>query len=279
MIIRVRATVATWRVEVSGPEASVQELMHAIALAKNVSVDCQSLSSDAAGKHVLSGASTLAQSGLGAPGSMVYLRVSGVELAPEGNLDAMDGMRGAPRRRIGADGAIVTAGYDEFTSAKGFRPGMSALRDMKKQWTLTQFLELDDQFNFPIKRQEKTPEPRRHGQTTSRAAPTWYRPPWRGLVYGPSTRTIEAGPSSMVPRVWSPETGPLHGPARRAALPTVSLRGPSRRAIRRALSNVPRYSPSLRARRLRALSTGPLYVPFYEISRQAPIRGLRDGPS
>jgi hypothetical protein len=31
---------------------------------------------------------------------------------------------------------------------QGFRPGMPKLRDMKKSWTLTDFLEMDDQFVF-----------------------------------------------------------------------------------------------------------------------------------
>lgn len=37
----------------------------------------------------------------------------------------------------------------------GFRPGMPRLRDLKNNWTLTDFLEMDERFVFKIKKQEE----------------------------------------------------------------------------------------------------------------------------
>ena len=66
-----------------------------------------------------------------------------------------EGVKGAGRVKIGADGNIVSTEYDDYCSNKGFRPGQAALGDIKKSWTLTDFLLMDDEYNFKIKRQEK----------------------------------------------------------------------------------------------------------------------------
>ena len=59
----------------------------------------------------------------------------------------------APSRAITRDGTIVqkegVEGGDD-----GFRPGMMSLRSMKKHWTLTEFVELDNKFVHKLKRQE-----------------------------------------------------------------------------------------------------------------------------
>ncbi|KAH8062404.1 hypothetical protein JL722_3322 [Aureococcus anophagefferens] len=137
MIVRVRCSQGTWRIEIPGPSSRIGELKAAIEAQKSVASDAQVLSAEPSGAAPLDDGATLEACGLGANGSMVFLAVA------------------ADRRDdIGADGSIVATEYDDYTSAKGFRPGMAALGDIKKSWTLTDFLEMDDQFVFKVKRQE-----------------------------------------------------------------------------------------------------------------------------
>ena len=86
---------------------------------------------------------------------MVHLIVGEAVALPPPPQKEDRGIKGAARVKIGADGKITATEYDDYCSSKGFRPGQAALGDIKKAWTLTDFLEMDDQFNFKIKRQEK----------------------------------------------------------------------------------------------------------------------------
>ena len=54
----------------------------------------------------------------------------------------------------GADGKITATEYDDYCSSKGFRPGRRSGRH-QEGLDADGFLEMDDQFNFKIKRQEK----------------------------------------------------------------------------------------------------------------------------
>merc|ERR1719469_1688667 len=59
------------------------------------------------------------------------------------------------KRVIGADGSIQLVAVDNPHLAKaGFRDGMLPLRDMKMQWTLQEFMDMDDQFVFKIQPQK-----------------------------------------------------------------------------------------------------------------------------
>jgi nuclear protein localization family protein 4 len=59
-------------------------------------------------------------------------------------------VEGGPKK-INSDGSVVQS-YD---GTKGFRPGMRSLRSIKMNWTLGDFMEMDAEFEFKIKRQEK----------------------------------------------------------------------------------------------------------------------------
>ncbi len=48
-------------------------------------------------------------------------------------------------KKIAADGTIINKTYEEVAKERGFRPGMMSLRSMRMQWTLTDFVELDQQ--------------------------------------------------------------------------------------------------------------------------------------
>jgi nuclear protein localization family protein 4 len=58
-------------------------------------------------------------------------------------------------KKIQADGSIAAQTYEELSRKTGFRPGMMSLRSMKMKWTLADFMEMDNQFTFTMKRQEK----------------------------------------------------------------------------------------------------------------------------
>jgi len=156
MILRVRTKAGTWRIEVAGPQTRVADAKVAIEKDKSVQAGAQILSADPAGEKICADGATLADCGLGQNGAMCYLTVGDAVALPPPRASAQhEGVKGAGRVKIGADGNIVSTEYDDYCSNKGFRPGQAALGDIKKSWTLTDFLLMDDEYNFKIKRQEK----------------------------------------------------------------------------------------------------------------------------
>ena len=59
-------------------------------------------------------------------------------------------------KRISKDGNIVAAEYSSIANNNGFRPGMMPLRSIKMHWTLNEFVSMDSQFEYKIKRQESS---------------------------------------------------------------------------------------------------------------------------
>lgn len=60
------------------------------------------------------------------------------------------------RKKITKDGHIVSQDVESSLAQSGFRPGMLPLRSMKMQWTLNEFVALDEQFIYKVKAQEKS---------------------------------------------------------------------------------------------------------------------------
>lgn len=60
------------------------------------------------------------------------------------------------KKQITKDGQIVQQDISSTLKNSGFRPGMLPLRSMKMQWTLNEFIALDEQFEFKIKAQDKS---------------------------------------------------------------------------------------------------------------------------
>jgi len=151
MIIRVRSQVGTWRMEVASPATPIREIHDMIATQYAVPQHQQTLSLDQGGSQKLDPASTLQQNGLTANGSMLFLIL---------DKDAKPPASGAEKKtvatKIGADGSIVAQTYDDHVAKRGFRPGMAALGDMKKAWTLSEFQLMDAQYEFKLKRQGET---------------------------------------------------------------------------------------------------------------------------
>jgi len=59
-------------------------------------------------------------------------------------------------KTITKDGNIIAQEYQDKTNKKGFRKGMMALGDIKRHWTLADYLELDEKFVYKLKRQEES---------------------------------------------------------------------------------------------------------------------------
>lgn len=59
-------------------------------------------------------------------------------------------------KRITKEGNIVAQEYTSVSDKQGFRPGMMPLRSMKMQWTLNEFISLDEQFEYKLKVQDKS---------------------------------------------------------------------------------------------------------------------------
>jgi nuclear protein localization family protein 4 len=59
------------------------------------------------------------------------------------------------KKKITKDGQIIMQDTTSELQKSGFRPGMMPLRDMKMQWTLAEFVSLDEQFVYKIKAQDK----------------------------------------------------------------------------------------------------------------------------
>ena len=59
-------------------------------------------------------------------------------------------------KMITKDGHIIAQEYTASSKQKGFREGMMALGDIKRHWTLNDFLSLDEKFVFKLKRQEES---------------------------------------------------------------------------------------------------------------------------
>lgn len=170
MLIRVRSNVGVWRVDgLNEGTATTADVLAGIQTSRPNVVYEKPLSSDPACQSPLDSAQTLAQQGL-RHGSMVHCRVDpgscvDVTAAPTAAAQEDDNNNGdtamAPtsnmKRVIDKDGSIKLVPSNEVRREgddKGFRKGMLPLRDIKMAWTLNEFVAMDAQFEFKIKRQE-----------------------------------------------------------------------------------------------------------------------------
>lgn len=60
------------------------------------------------------------------------------------------------KRKVNADGNLEHVEYDDRIGKTGFRPGLKSLRDMKMHWTIGEFMRMDAEFEYKIKRQEES---------------------------------------------------------------------------------------------------------------------------
>ena len=146
MLIRVRSNVGVWRVDnLDEDSATVNDVMEGIAATRPDIVYEKQLSRDPACSAPLDPSKTLSEQKLG-HGSMIHCRVDPATCAES------SGQVGNMKKTIGKDGNIAMV--HDTNDKNGFRKGMMPLRDMKMQWTLNDFMVLDSQYEFKIKRQE-----------------------------------------------------------------------------------------------------------------------------
>lgn len=167
MIIRVQTNVGTWRVEnLSDDSATVESVLEGIALTRPNVVYEKDLCMDRECQNPLTPGTTLKSCGL-RHGSMLHTRVdpstcansaSGESSSNNNSSNGVQSSQSLTKRVIAHDGSIQLV-HDPNIGSKngdrGFRKGMAALRDMKMQWTLQEFVDMDERFVFKIKRQEE----------------------------------------------------------------------------------------------------------------------------
>eukprot|EP00614_Pseudopedinella_elastica_P008963 CAMPEP_0172609264 /NCGR_PEP_ID=MMETSP1068-20121228/29277_1 /TAXON_ID=35684 /ORGANISM="Pseudopedinella elastica, Strain CCMP716" /LENGTH=457 /DNA_ID=CAMNT_0013412751 /DNA_START=142 /DNA_END=1515 /DNA_ORIENTATION=- len=142
VMIRVRSQIGMWRFNGVDPSEPVIALQQRLESEKNIPIHQQSLSQDPSGQVLLSPEVPLANFGICSNGDVVHLRI-------DPNAEALvAGPAIVKKKKIGADGSIVAVDYFEQQKDKGFRPGMPRLRDIKNTWTLSDFLEMDEQFVY-----------------------------------------------------------------------------------------------------------------------------------
>lgn len=145
IILRVRTQVGTWRLEnvsLSDTIAQVKSRLEAEHLTEFLD---KPISKYPGGKDVLPLTSTVGSLGL-RNGDMIYASV---------NEEKTGVHETTHTARYIKDGNIVAKEYSQG-SQNGFRPGMMALKSMKMQWTLNDFISLDEQFVYRMKNPDKS---------------------------------------------------------------------------------------------------------------------------
>mmetsp|Transcript_10095 Transcript_10095/g.16654 ORF Transcript_10095/g.16654 Transcript_10095/m.16654 type:complete len:508 (-) Transcript_10095:12-1535(-) len=178
MIIRVRTNIGIWRVTIASPPSSIttQTILDTIAQTRPHVVYESPLSLDPKCSEPIDTSRPLCeQRGVQMrDGLMIYCKVDASTCAENtvGNTksnntstttsggDELPSSSANTKRIIDKDGCIkLIHTTDESNPNKadlGFRKGLMPLRDIKKSWTLNEFTQMDDKFNFKIKRQEKS---------------------------------------------------------------------------------------------------------------------------
>lgn len=170
MIIRVRSNVGVWRIEGLDQATSTGETILAEIAKTRPHVSYEKpLSRDPACQEPLDLGINLTSNGL-KHGAMIHCRVdpstcatsdAPLTAAAAGEIEAGTGVpqdSSNMKRIIDKDGQIKLIPSDNIrksTDDRGFRRGMMPLRDIKMAWTLNEFVAMDSQFVFKIKRQEQ----------------------------------------------------------------------------------------------------------------------------
>jgi nuclear protein localization protein 4 homolog len=153
MLIRVRTNVGLWRVDgLDDGAATIIDVRKHISISRpDVKFESPFSTEPQCQRNFVDESIPLSRQGFG-HGSMIYCRVD-----PSSCAEANTGVQPSNclRKVIGKDGNIQMVQTTTLDESKGFRKGMMPLRDMKMSWTLNDFIELDSQYEFKIKRQEE----------------------------------------------------------------------------------------------------------------------------
>ena len=146
LILRIRTQLGTWRVNNINETDTLDTIRKRVESEHRTDLQGRPFTLDALGTNALDDLLTVNQAKL-SNGDFLYAMVdetkTGVHEA------AVAG------RRITKEGNIVAQEYSSLADQTGFRPGMMPLRNMKMQWTLKDFIELDEQFQYKMVDQNK----------------------------------------------------------------------------------------------------------------------------
>lgn len=133
MIVRVRTQIGTWRLKDVQEGDTIGVLRDRLEREHATDLQGRPLTRDAAASEPLADHLTVRAAGLD-NGAMLYALVDD------------DGVheQAKAKRAIAKDGTIVAMQYSASAARAGFRPGMLPLRSMKMQWTLNDFISLDE---------------------------------------------------------------------------------------------------------------------------------------
>lgn len=135
IIIRVRTQLGTWRLQNVSPSDTLGSLRVRLETEHRTDLEGRSFTLDPGGSKPLADDLTVSKADL-SNGTMIYAMI---DVAHTIFCDVAHPIM----KTIAKDGTIVaTEGPDD---SKGFRHGMPSLRDMKMQWTLNQFIAMDEQ--------------------------------------------------------------------------------------------------------------------------------------
>mmetsp|Transcript_29141 Transcript_29141/g.38327 ORF Transcript_29141/g.38327 Transcript_29141/m.38327 type:complete len:447 (+) Transcript_29141:71-1411(+) len=158
MIVRIRSPVGVWRISDVSADSTVEELLNKISAGHKLQLTAEEIGGcplrmeNAMGRP---GTPVTGLGGLGATlgslgvqnGSLLFLEL------PQDRLTVHEESQVA--KKITADGKIEVQTFEDRSKRVGFRPGMMALRSMKMQWTLNDFMLLDGQFTYKMTRQKE----------------------------------------------------------------------------------------------------------------------------
>jgi nuclear protein localization family protein 4 len=146
MIVRIRTQLGTWRLKEVQSTDSIGTLRQRVEEEHMTDLCGRPLTRDPAGLEALPNELTVAAAKVG-NGDMLYAMID----------EAKTGVHelAKTKRSITKDGNIIALDYHSNAAQTGFRPGMLPLKSMKMQWTLNEFMSLDEQFIYKMKRQDE----------------------------------------------------------------------------------------------------------------------------
>lgn len=135
LTIRVRTQLGTWRLLNVNPSDTLGDLRLRLETEHRTDLEGRSFTLEPGGGRPLADDMTINIANL-SNGEMIYAMIDVAQTL-------LNDVSHPMLKTIAKDGTIVvTEGSDD---SKGFRRGMPALRDMKMQWTLNQFISMDEQ--------------------------------------------------------------------------------------------------------------------------------------
>ncbi|KAA0175078.1 hypothetical protein FNF27_03376 [Cafeteria roenbergensis] len=144
-LIRVRGKDGMWRVPGVSEATTIAEVKTLVQDLKGVEADTQTLSLDAKGDALADG-DVLGDLGIGR-GDILFIRYDGTAAKAAAPAPA------APGAGVVIAGGEIVGSKAADTGKAAFRPGMQAMRDIKRTWNWNEFMDLTRAHEFTVKQQ------------------------------------------------------------------------------------------------------------------------------